>query len=87
MITSQVAEDLFNRGKASLAVSKNERINCEHLTAVCVDKRVLSKVHRYDEVDRTTAQHRRNPQLNAHCFQAPLTKQTMPAEQPTKINV
>ena len=85
-ITSQPAEDIFNRGKASMAKSKNEVCNAEHLHAISIDKRVLSKVHRYDEIDRTAAPSTRNAALPDDAYAPALQASKIPKEPAVEIN-
>ena len=70
-------EDMFNHAKASVLVAKNKKCNGQHVMATVVDKRVVSKVHRYDEVDWRQAPNLRDATLDEQHFK--------PAFQPSKM--
>ena len=69
-----------------MAKSKNEVCNAEHLHAISIDKRVLSKVHRYDEIDRTAAPSTRNAALPDDAYAPALQASKIPKEPAVEIN-
>ena len=49
---TQLIEYCFNQGKAHVDKGSNSKCSPQRFLAVCLDKKVVSKTHSFDEVER-----------------------------------
>ena len=80
IFVSQMIEDCFNKGKASVSDGSNERCTPQRFLAHCLDKGVAAKTHHYEEVDRSHENLDRDFHLDANAFHAPLRPDCLSAE-------
>ena len=68
----QIVEDMFNRVKKEKDKGSNTVTTPQSAWAICVDKKVVGGIHKFDEVDRGQEQPTRNTTFDASVFSAPL---------------
>ena len=68
----QIVEDMFNRIKSEKDKASNTVTTPVSAWAVCVDKKVVGGIHKFDEVDRGQEPPTRNAAFDANVFSAPL---------------
>ena len=80
IISSQLIEDIFNRTKADVSTHRAKTCNALHVVATTVDKQVISKIHRFDEVDRNSVPPSRETCLHANSFSPVYQKKSLDEE-------
>ena len=68
-LVSQVPEDIFNVGKASVDRQKTKVCTPEHIMGVALDREVLTKTHKYQTISKEDAPQIRVPLLTRKDFQ------------------
>ena len=68
ILSEEVAENMFNKAKASVSGQRRQCCNAAHVMATVLDTKVLEKTHHFDAIDRQVVPAKRSPEFEADTF-------------------